>query len=174
MKPIYTSNLQNPIAEARFKSGYSLERLGKHISLSKQYISRAEQGTYSGLNPALVNFAKNVLEISQGQVMARYMHFQSSKRKEVVRNVNPMLLARRGSKLPGNKIFEEWRSLYWTSSHNFATSFCIHPESVKNYEEGFISAIPEQLFRALTATKLIDPNWTEKPLGSSLRPRMGA
>lgn len=173
MRHIHSSNLNNPIAEARYKSGCSLDRLGRQLSLSKQYISRAEQGTYSGLNPALVKFAANVLDVSNGQIMARYMHFQSLKRKNVIERVNPRLLARRGAKAPGGKVFAEWRQMYWTSSHEFATAFCVHPESIRNYEELILTKIPEQLFRAMNSVKLIDPNWTEAPVRVSIPAQRG-
>lgn len=173
MRYIHTSNSKNPIAEARIKSGNSLERLAKKISLSKQYISRAEQATYSGLNPGLVKWAADVLNVSHGQIMSKYFAFQSWKRHLVAEQINPILLARRGASAPGNVIFKEWRELYWGSSHEFSTAMCVHPESVRNYEDGALTRMPDQIFKAMNSVKLIDPNWTEAPLTASIPAQRG-
>lgn len=159
--------MENPIVEARHLSGLSLDRLGKRLSLSKQYISRAEQATYSGLNPALVSWAAENLGVSKGAVMQRYFEFQKLVRSSTKDNVNPSLLARRGSKLPGHVIFTSWREMYWVSPTSFSNALCVHPESVKTYEEGMISAMPDQLIKALRSMGMIDPNWTEAPVGPS-------
>lgn len=164
MRTMYV-RMENPIVEARHISGLSLERLGKRLSLSKQYISRAEQATYSGLNPALVNWAADHLGVSKGAVMNRYFEFQRLVRNATKANVNPSLLARRGSKLPGHVIFTNWREEHWISPTAFSNALCVHPESVKNYEEGMISAMPDQLRKALSIVGMIDPNWTETPVG---------
>lgn len=169
MKTMYV-RMENPIVEARHHSGLSLDRLGKKLSLSKQYLSRAEQATYSGLNTALVRWAAEQNGVSRGAIMQRYYEFQRMVRETTKINVNPSLLARRGSKLPGYVVFTGWREMYWSSPTSFSNAMCVHPESVKSYEEGMISAMPDQLRKALNSIGLIDPNWTEAPVRPQTAP----
>lgn len=166
--------MDNPIVEARHLSGLSLDRLGRRLSLSKQYLSRAEQATYSGLNPALVKWAADNIGVTGGEIMKRYFKFQKTVRDDTRLNVNPQLLARRGSKLPGHIVFSNWRELYWQSPTAFSNAMCVHPESVRNYEDGAISSMPEQLRKALNSIGAIDPNWTEtavSPVAASTPPQ---
>lgn len=166
MKTMYV-RMENPIVEARHHSGLSLDRLGKKLSLSKQYLSRAEQATYSGLNNALVKWASEQNGVSRGAIMQRYFDFQRIVRENTKTNVNPSLLARRGSKLPGHVIFTSWREQYWSSPTAFSNALCVHPESVKTYEEGMLSSMPDQLRKALHSIGMIDPNWSEAPVSPS-------
>jgi transcriptional regulator with XRE-family HTH domain len=165
MKMMYLK-MSNPIVEARHMAGLSLDRLGRKLSLSKQYLSRAEQATYSGINPALTTWVADILDQPKGRVMNDYFAYQAATRKQTKNNVNPILLARAGSKLPGHVVFSNWRAMYWISPTAFSNAMCVHPESVRNYEEGMISSMPDQLKKALRSVGMIDPNWTEIPPGA--------
>ena len=163
---MYHGRITNPIAEARYTDGYSLQRLGKKLDLSRQYLSRAEQGTYSGLNKELVKYAAQALDISFREVLRRYYAFQTATRRNTASTIDPIFLSRGASansdpRRPGNEIFAEWRAKYWTSSTAFSNAFCVHPELVRNYEDGIVAEIPEPIRAALQSVKLIDPNWTE-------------
>lgn len=161
----YFDQVVNPIVEARLQDGYSLKRLGKRLDMSAQYISRAEHGTYSDLNKDLVRYVGDVLNIPQPAVMHRYKEFQKETRRRTASNLNPQMLRRGTSSKPGHEIFEAWRAMYWPSAVAFSNAFCVHPEVVNTYEEGIRAVIPDQVRRALGHVKLIDPNWTEEPIG---------
>lgn len=152
---------KNPVTEARAMEGYSQERLGNRLGVSKQYISRAEQGTYSGLNKNLLRFVSQALDISIREAERQYKAFQSEKRHESLDRYNPEKLSRRLSNEPGYVLFNRWRYCYWGSTTSFSNAFCIHPEVVRNYEEGITPAMPDQVMLVLNELKLLDPGWVE-------------
>lgn len=167
---------ENPIIEARNETGMTLQNLGKRLGLSRQYISRAEQGTYSGLNKDLVKFVASQLEISAREVVRRYETFQITTRRRTAANLNPEVLARGRSNEPGHVLFGIWRGSYWPSTTSFSNGLCVHPEVVRNYEEGITPTMPEPIRDALTSVNLLEPNWSElltarvtKPLGARVR-----
>lgn len=160
----------NPISRARAFEGYSLERLGKKLGVSKQYLSRAEHGTYSGINRNLARWAANTLELSVREVDRQYNAFQSERRRLTAQNLAPTLLARKGSLEPGHVIFARWRAGWWSSQIAFCRDMCVHPQSVENYEEGIVTIMPILIMDALREVKLLDPNWSDVLLG---KPRKG-
>lgn len=84
--------------------------------------------------------------------------------------IDPHQLVRsEGNNAPGYIIFENWRAGYWPSTVAFANAFCVHPESIRGYEEGLRSEMPLILKQVLNDLKLIDSNWFEaKPLSGPL------
>lgn len=143
--------------------GISVTSLAKRIGVSKQYVSRAEHGTYSALNNDLVRFASEKLRIKPAEFVRRYKEFQHATREHTLGEMNPQILARRGSLAPGNEIFSTWRSGYWRSVVSFCNAFCVHPEIVMKYEEGVRSDMPAPLREILNEVGLIDPNWIDDP-----------
>ncbi len=155
--------LINPIVEARSDCGMTLENLGRRLSLSKQYVSRAEHGTYSGLNKELIKFVAGELQISAREVVRRYEAFQIFTRRRTAADLNPDVLTRGRSIEPGRILFQVWRESYWPSTIRFSNAMCVHPEMVRNYEEAITPSMPEQIRSALLSVNLLDPNWTESP-----------
>jgi transcriptional regulator with XRE-family HTH domain len=141
--------------------------LAKRLGVSKQYVSRAEHGTYSSLNNDLVKYGAHQLHIKPGEFVGLYKKFQVETRMATVENVNPAMLARRSSDALGNEIFVNWRSGYWTSITSFCNAFCVHPEMVRAYEDGIRDEMPAALRSVLQATKLLDPNWYDRPRDQS-------
>lgn len=157
----FTGLVANPIVDARLEKSYSANALAKRLGLSRQYISRAEQGTYSSLNPSLIKWVAEALNISSGAVMNQYAKFQKAQRYATIEDIGPHKLERHGSSLPGHEIFERWRSGYWTSPIQFSIAFCVHPDATQKYEEGIQRKMPTQIREALLGVKLIDENWTD-------------
>lgn len=151
----------NPVSQARAMEGFSLERLGKVLGVSKQYLSRAEQGNYVKLNRDLLRWVSRRLDIPVREVERQYTAFQSRKRERTARNLAPAMLARRGSKEPGHVLFQRWRSGYWSTPIAFAKDMCVNPANVENYEEGITTLMPLLLLDALREVKMIDPNWID-------------
>jgi transcriptional regulator with XRE-family HTH domain len=156
----------NPVSRARVKGGYSLEKLGKIVGLSKQYLSRAEHGTYSGLNKELVAWISHSLEMSPKAVRSSYESFQSEQRHNTVRTHHIDFLARKGSLEAGHVLFRHWREGHWYSQIAFCRDLCVHPVSVENYEEGITMFMPAQLQDALREVNLLDPNWQDIPIAA--------
>lgn len=157
----YVGNVANPIVAARLEVAITGNMLGKKLGLSRQYISRAEQGTYSSLNPALVKWVANASNISTNAVTARYQLFQKMQRQATIEQVDPHKLERHDSTEAGHKIFERWRSGYWTSSVAFAIAFCVHPDLVTKYEEGIQLKMPKQVSDALKENELLEESWLD-------------
>lgn len=145
---------------------YSSAALAKRLGLSKQYLSRAEQGTYSNINPALTKWVSEALQISSKAVHHRYVQFQQATRISTIERIAPDKLERIAEgdeKKPGHELFERWRNDYWTSPMQFAVAFCVHPDSVQKYEEGIQKQMPGQIRLALLEAKLIDESWVDAP-----------
>lgn len=157
----FTGEVINPIIDARLRVVLSSTALAKKLGLSRQYLNRAEQGTYSSLNPALKKWTANTLGIGVTDVEKRYLQFQNATRAATVESVDPHKLERHenNTNQPGYQIFEQWRSGYWPSSFAFSNAFCIHPETVRNYEEGMRPEMPTLMVEILTEFKLIDPDF---------------
>ncbi|MFG2268091.1 helix-turn-helix transcriptional regulator [Streptomyces sp. NPDC048720] len=155
----YAGTITNPIVEARTTMLISQQGLAKRLGLSKQYLNRAENGTYSSLNPALLKWVGNAMGWDTKSVEGRYKQFQSARRRETVESYAPHQLIRTDSKAAGHEIFSNWRAGYWPSSMAFANAFCIHPDLIQKYEDGIQKSMPKQLRETLTKLNLLDPNW---------------
>jgi transcriptional regulator with XRE-family HTH domain len=156
----FTGEIANPIVQARVDIAISANALARRLGFSKQYLSRAEQGTYSSLNPALLRWTANALGWTSESVVKRYVAFQKATRRATVERIEPAPLVRHSSD-PGNVIFERWRSGYWVSPTAFANDFCIHPDLVQKYEEGITKTMPKHLKAAMIELKLLDDNWKD-------------
>jgi transcriptional regulator with XRE-family HTH domain len=157
----YVGSYTNPIVEARLALALSSSALGKRLGLSKQYLSRAEQGTYSSLNPALLRWVANAMGWTPQSTLQRYVEFQKLKRQMTVEEIRPHKLIRQNDATPGNKLFENWRSGYWPSPMAFANDFCVHPDLVSKYEDGIQKTMPKQIREILEKYDLIDSNWSD-------------
>jgi len=158
----FTGDVVNPITDARLAKSFSGPALAKRLGLSRQYLSRAEQGTYSRLNPALQRWVSNALNLHPDAVLQRYILFQRAQRRATLEKVDPHRLERHGSMAEGHVLFERWRNGYWTSPTQFAVAFCVHPDSVQKYEEGIQRTMPKQILEALLEVNLIDPAWKDQ------------
>lgn len=141
----------------------TLNTLGKKLGLSRQYLSRAESGTYSSLNPQLAKWVANSLDWEVQSVHERYETFQDARRRATMDEVQPHKLERHESHEPGHVLFERWRSGYWVSPVAFANAFCVHPDLVQKYEEGVQKRMPRQIREVLRGFGIIDSNWVDAP-----------
>lgn len=159
----FTGKVINPVTEARLVMAMSGPALAKRLGLSRQYISRAEQGTYSSLNPALLKWTANAMQWTENSTEKRYRAFQKAQRRATVERYAPHKLERReGNNSPGAVIFEKWRSGYWGSATSFSIAFCVHPDSVTKYEEGILKTMPKQIKEALEEVELLQTNWQDE------------
>lgn len=169
----FSGDLANPITDARLDMSMSGPMLAKKLGLSRQYLNKAEQGTYSSLNPALVKWVANTLSITPFDVAHLYVKFQKSTRRATVEKVDPHKLERYpGNTELGHVLFERWRAGYWTSPTQFAIAFCVHPDAVQKYEEGIQLKMPSTIREALFENGLIEKDWADDL--EALRARQGA
>lgn len=141
--------------------------LAKRLGLSRQYISKAEQGIYSSLNPALLRWCAQQNGFNVASVAKRYRKFQNAKRRETLLKVGPHKLTLRPDFEPEGQSFERWRSGYWTSPGQFSVAFCIHPDLVEKFEEGITKTMPKQLREILEANGLLEGEALSGPVTAS-------
>lgn len=159
-----SSSLKNPLTEARSVANISANRLAKSLKLSRQYLSRADQGTYININPSLMAFTCETLHTNSKDVMESYRKFQEARRLETIERINPRLLAVEppvdGSKSKFHyEIFRGWREEYWNTIITFASQMCVHPGTVTNYETGQQRHMPYMIRDALVQVKLLHPSF---------------
>lgn len=141
---------------------YSQSALAKKLGVSKQYISKAEQGTYTSLNPSLIRWVSSALNLSPTAVSRRYEHFQVEARKSTLAEIAPHALVRsQNNNDPGHVLFEQWLLGYWPSHIAFSQGLCVHPEMVRKYVEGITPEMPKQIKTILTDAGLMEANWRE-------------
>jgi transcriptional regulator with XRE-family HTH domain len=157
----------NPLHYARIISGYSLVNLSKKLNLSKQYITRAEQGLYETVNPRHLEFVMEEIsktvdgKITADNVIKLLEEWKEARRKQKAeeKELEPLKI-NEGS--TGSEIFRTWRERYWISTHSFCVDMCLHPAYVARYEEGDTKRMPESLLKVLWNLNLIDAMYIVK------------
>lgn len=163
----------NPISYARYLSAYSTSRLAKNLGVSRQYLSRVEQGLYDKPNKDVVNWTVETINkhldrpVNQVIVEQLYKEWQWQQRESVKLNkaLAPVAVTeyakvaqptyREYGVICYHKVFADWRNDYWHSSHAFCVDMCLHPSPVAEYEEGITATMPSQLKKVLTQLDLI-------------------
>jgi len=163
----------NPITYARYFSSYSSMALSRKIGVSRQYLSRVEQGLYDKPNEKLLSWATETLNshldkpVTSDAVMQLYREWQWQQRESNKLNkaVRPLEVSehdlvsqpsfRHHGVIYYHKVFTQWRSDYWNSSHSFCVDMCLHPGPVTEYEEGETYTMPNQLKKVLTNLNLV-------------------
>jgi len=158
----------NPISRARTLSTLSTTGLAKKLGVSRQYISRLEQGLYERPNKEVLKWAVDILNksldttINEEQFLGAYKHWQWNKRRETVQRLalRPVAVTdydrvRQPEVIYYHKIFRQWRNDYWKSSHNFCVDMCLHPSPVADYEDGIMHTMPSQLKKVMFKLGLI-------------------
>jgi transcriptional regulator with XRE-family HTH domain len=150
----------NPISHARYLSTMSTMQLSKRLDVSRQYISRLEQGLYDRPNKELLNWTVSTLNrnlaedkhVTPVAVEQLYKEWQWQKRQSC--KINKSLLPCRVSEFDRveqpdiiyyHKIFARWRSDNWESTHSFCVDMCLHPSPVGDYEDGQTRKMPNSL-----------------------------
>jgi transcriptional regulator with XRE-family HTH domain len=148
----------NPVSYARYLSSISTSRLAKELGVSRQYLSRLEQGIYDSVNKETLNWTVRTLNkhldspLSHGAVEQLYKEWQWQKRESCRMNkhllpveVTDFDRARQPEIIYYHKIFLQWRQDYWISCHEFCVDMCLHPDPVAKYEEGDTVKMPSGL-----------------------------
>lgn len=160
----------NPITYSRNQSLLSTTALARQLEVSRQYLTRLEQGLYDKPNKNVMNwvveqFNKDPdLNVTVDQVIQTYKDWQSHKRRDtkIEKKIEPLeVISNQSTPDQGlpivyyHRIFREWRCKYWETVHSFCVEMCLHPSPINNYEEGLIASMPENLRLALKDLDLI-------------------
>ncbi len=160
----------NPVSYARYLSTYSTTALAKNLHVSRQYISRLEQGLYDKPNKTLADWTAEVLnksldknrKVTPAMVEQLYKEWQWQKRESIKMNklLRPCAVTeydrvRQPDIVYYHKIFRQWRQDYWTTAHAFCVDMCLHPSPVADYEEGNTHTMPNNLKKVMLEMNLI-------------------
>jgi transcriptional regulator with XRE-family HTH domain len=163
----------NPITYARYLSSISSTRLAKDLSVSRQYLSRLEQGLYDKPNNEVVQWTATTINrhldkpVTAEMIEQLYREWQWQQRESTKLNkallpvaiTDHDLVAQPSFREHGviyyHQIFKQWRSDYWNTAHAFCVDMCLHPSPVADYEEGETITMPNQLKKVLTEMHLI-------------------
>lgn len=158
----------NPVSYARHLTTFSTTALAKRLSVSRQYLSRLEQGLYDKPNGTLTSWTASVLNkhldkpVSAADVEEAYQQWQWEKRNSVKKNlvlrpcsVTEYDRVRQPEIIYYHRVFKMWREGYWTSTHAFCVDMCLHPSPVTDYEEGNTQSMPSNLKAVMRGLNLI-------------------
>lgn len=165
----------NPVAYARFLTTTSASRLSRELKVSKQYISRLEQGLYEKPNDVILKWAAKILDdnsnnpVNESTVEQLYREWQWGQRQSAKMNkvLKPLTVTHfdrvsQAARLGGNTnviyyhlIFGQWLDSYWPSPHSFCVEMCLHPSPVTDYYEGKTHSMPNKLIEVMRELELI-------------------
>jgi transcriptional regulator with XRE-family HTH domain len=160
----------NPVSYARYLSTYSTTALAKKLSVSRQYISRLEQGLYDKPNKELLEWTTGVLnksldqdkQVTSAGVEQLYREWQWMQRETVKMakilrpcSVTEFDRVKQPDIVYYYKIFHQWRSDYWDTTHGFCVDMCLHPSPVVDYEEGNTHSMPGGLRKVMNQLSLL-------------------
>jgi transcriptional regulator with XRE-family HTH domain len=164
----------NPISTARSTSLLSTTALAKKLSVSRQYITRLEQGLYEKPNEDVLNWVTTTINrnrpdgnhITNRAVLQLYKEWQwqrreSTKMDKILRplEVTDFDRMRQPDLVYYYKVFNNWRRDYWPTAHAFCVDLCIHPSPVAKYEEGLTVTMPKTLKLVLKELNLLDDSF---------------
>lgn len=158
----------NPVSYARNLSMFSTTALAKRLEVSRQYISRLEQGLYDKPNKVLLDWTTETLNrslekpVSSRAVEQLYKEWQWQKREssKMSKILRPVTITEydkvtQPEIIYYHKIFKQWRQGYWMSAHSFCVDMCLHPSPVVDYEDGITQSMPNNLKDVLTHLDLM-------------------
>lgn len=160
----------NPITQARYLSTFSTTALARKLGVSRQYLSRLEQGIYDKPNRELLDWTVSTLNrnrpdgkrITPQVVEQLYKEWQWQRRESCAmdKSLIPCSLTEydfisQPEVIYYHKVFKQWREIYWDSSHAFCVDMCLHPDPISKYEEGISLSMPKHLVATLTQLNLL-------------------
>jgi predicted transcriptional regulator len=158
----------NPISYARNLTDFSTTALAKRLDVSRQYISRLEQGLYDKPNKILLDWTTEALNrslakpVNAEQVEQLYREWQWQKRESTKesRVLSPCRVTdydkvAQPEIIYYHKIFRQWRRDFFVSPHEFAVELCLHPSPVVDYEDGNTHSMPTGLKSVMNRLNLI-------------------
>lgn len=160
----------NPISYARHLSTCSTTSLAKRFNVSRQYISKLEQGLYDKPSKDLLAWTAEILnknldedrKVTSAIVEQLYREWQWQKRESVKMSkvLRPCIITefdrvRQPNIMYYHKIFKQWREDYWDTTHSFCVDMCLHPSPVFDYEGGRTHTMPNTLKKVMLQLDLI-------------------
>lgn len=149
----------SPIAKARSLSSYSTTALAKQLEVSRQYLTRTEQGLYEKPNKKVVNWTANQLNITPDEVLNQYLLWQWHHRLTVKESklLRPVTINKfhNPDVIYYHKLFRDWRAQYWNTVHEMCVDMCMHTYPVLEYEAGNVYKMPALLKEVMSKLGLL-------------------
>src|SRR5688572_29538382 len=125
--------MENPIRKIRTNMNLSQAEFARRVGLTRQYISRLEQGHYAQVSVDVTSWIVSEAGIIPVHVNFAYHDWQSHKRRTwaETHNVEKLKPPLTGAYY---KAFKEWRKTYWSSVEKFCTDLCVNAALVTVYE----------------------------------------
>ena len=161
----------NPITQARELIGLTQTRLAMKTGISRQHVSKLEQGCHRKVNERVLKYLSDQLggepkpnEIQLGYTAWQQRHRRlalSQHRNNPIRPVADFISS--GVCQPTNTetlirwylVFKAWREEYWNSQNEFCLDMCVKPFDVSKYEDGKLYSMPSYLREALEDVSLL-------------------
>lgn len=148
--------LVNPLALYRANQSWSLDTCARKMDVSPSTIIRTEQGMYNAIPPIILRYLSDH-HISRDAISHDYHRFQSLTRLRTLDG--PAFLFWRPDLRafieadPVTNPFILWREgcLRYQSRLAFCKDLCLHPSTVKRYEDGLAERMPGTMIEALTS-----------------------
>lgn len=166
----------NPVSYARYLANISTTQLSKRLGVSKQYISRLEQGLYDRPSKVMLDWTVATINrntsvdkhVTPSAVEQLYREWQWQKREscKMDKALRPLVVTEYDRVIQRSqnqhselfyyhKVFLQWRSDYWPSNHAFCVDMCMHPSAITDYEEGNSQKMPNTLKTVFSQMGLI-------------------
>jgi len=140
----------NPVYVVRRKLGLSHAELADRYSVSKSTLLRTEQGLYARIPPEILSGLR-LDHSSPWSISADYSRYQTSQRdrnSHLLRSLGTVGLYADALGHP----FISWRLYEGILSRlEFCRLFCIHPSTVKRYEDGISLSTPSVILDLIRA-----------------------
>lgn len=156
----------NPVSQLRIKNKWSLEECAVEIGVSPSTIIRTEQGLYNDIPPRIFRYLSD-RTLSPGTVTYDYHRWQNSRRMQTLngKDVSPFIFFKQSlssliQQEPETNPILLWRFyvLGYESRLAFCRDLCLHPSTIKRYEDGVAERMPESLISALELSR-IEIDW---------------
>jgi transcriptional regulator with XRE-family HTH domain len=142
----------NPVKQFRVSRGWSIKEMSEQAGVSVSTVTRTEQGCYNEIPPRLLGFISSDY-LSVGLVRSDFRRFKASQRDSVLVNREKRggFLNVTDPRVWNTNPFVWWRLINgWNSRLSFCKDMCLHPSTVKRYDDGTAVRMPEDIQIALT------------------------
>lgn len=147
--------IENPLTKFRSDHKWSIETCAVEIGVSPSTIIRIEQGLYNDIPPRVFRYLSD-RTLSPSSVSYGYHRWQNSRRVQSVNGENFRLFNQRLENLirdaPEINPALLWRYdiLGYDSRLAFCRALCVHPATVKRFEDGIAERMPSVIIDVLT------------------------
>ena len=146
--------IENPLMKFRSDQKWSIETCALEIGVTPSTIIRIEQGLYNDIPPRVFRYLSD-RTLSPGTISYGYRRWQNSRRVQTVNGENFRLFNQklenfiRGAPEINPAILWRYDILGYDSRLAFCRGLCLHPSTVKRFEDGIAERMPSSIISVL-------------------------